>query len=78
MLVPHVFKAPTNPHDKKDTNRGTKVWQLDNIAHHFIHKPGRADLTNVYVGKQASAIINDLYKPKDAEGMSYPPNAASL
>jgi hypothetical protein len=67
-----MFKAPTNPHDKKNTNRETKVWQLDNIAHHFIHKP------NVYAGKQASAIINDLYKPKDAEGMPYPPNATSF
>jgi hypothetical protein len=68
LLASAMFKEAANPHNKKDTNRGTKVWLLDNIAYNFIQKPGRADLTNVYKGKQASAIINDLYKPKDVEG----------
>jgi hypothetical protein len=63
-----MFKAASDPFNKRNTKRGMKQWLLSNICYVFIVKAGIAELDTVYAGKQDGAIINEFYKPKDGNG----------
>lgn len=68
LLQSSMFKAASDPFNKRNTKRGMKQWLLSNICYVFIVKAGIAELDTVDAGKQDDAIINEFYKPKDGEG----------
>lgn len=59
---------PANMASEAKEDHGIKQWLLHNIVHVFVAKPGKADLTNLYAGKQDGIVINNIFKPKEPPG----------